>query len=341
MKCAQIMKICYIQALYNRNFSENIISELVENHNNVVHYRYTTKRLVAQTPELPNYSYFQNSKLRLRSPFFFKIRIKHAAKVFVDWLSKNNEKPNVLYTHFCFSDGYLAYKTYLRYGIPYVLSFRNEDLNAWYYWKMPNMRNYRNQILQNASAVIFINASYAERLYSRLPNDLNNEVKRKSNIITNGIEEFWHEHRIESGRKLKSGDTIRVLTVGDIDKNKNQKMVIDAIGILAQKKYDIKYTVVGKIRDTSVAKYIGRCKNATMLPYAKKEQLVDIYNSSDIFVMPSKHETFGLTYIEAMTQGLPVIYSKGEGISGLFPEGYIGYGVDNNDPWLSMFMGRV
>ena len=29
--------------------------------------------------------------------------------------------------------------------------------------------------------------------------------------------------------------------------------------------------------------------------------------------MPSKHETFGLVYAEAMTQGLPVIYTKNEG----------------------------
>lgn len=36
--------------------------------------------------------------------------------------------------------------------------------------------------------------------------------------------------------------------------------------------------------------------------------------------MPSKVETFGLVYIEALTQGLPILYSQGEGIDGSIPE---------------------
>lgn len=47
--------------------------------------------------------------------------------------------------------------------------------------------------------------------------------------------------------------------------------------------------------------------------------------------MPSKKETFGLVYVEAMSQGLPVIYSKGQGFDGQFPEGYVGYHVKYND----------
>jgi len=47
--------------------------------------------------------------------------------------------------------------------------------------------------------------------------------------------------------------------------------------------------------------------------------------------MPSLHETFGLVYIEAMSQGLPLIYSKGEGIDGYFKEGKVGYSVNFKD----------
>ena len=48
--------------------------------------------------------------------------------------------------------------------------------------------------------------------------------------------------------------------------------------------------------------------------------------------MPSYYETFGLVYPEAMSQGLPVIYSKNQGFDGQFEEGYIGYRVDPHDP---------
>ena len=39
-----------------------------------------------------------------------------------------------------------------------------------------------------------------------------------------------------------------------------------------------------------------------------------IYRENDIYVMPSIIETFGLVYAEAMSQGLPVIYTRGQGL---------------------------
>ena len=47
-----------------------------------------------------------------------------------------------------------------------------------------------------------------------------------------------------------------------------------------------------------------------------KSELLGIYRSSSIFIMPSTGETFGLVYIEALSQSLPVIYTKGDGVYG-------------------------
>src|SRR5690606_40262221 len=40
----------------------------------------------------------------------------------------------------------------------------------------------------------------------------------------------------------------------------------------------------------------------------------------DMFAMPSSGETFGLVYVEAMLQGLPILFTKGEGIDGFYTE---------------------
>ena len=39
-----------------------------------------------------------------------------------------------------------------------------------------------------------------------------------------------------------------------------------------------------------------------------------------MFAMPSIHETFGLVYIESLTQHLAVVYTKDQGIDGLLDE---------------------
>ena len=44
--------------------------------------------------------------------------------------------------------------------------------------------------------------------------------------------------------------------------------------------------------------------------------------------MPSFKETFGIVYLEAMSQGLPIIYSQNQGIDGYFKDRAPGYSVD-------------
>ena len=44
--------------------------------------------------------------------------------------------------------------------------------------------------------------------------------------------------------------------------------------------------------------------------------------------MTSFYETFGLVYAEAMSQGLPIIYTEGQGIDGFYEEGDVGFPVD-------------
>ena len=50
------------------------------------------------------------------------------------------------------------------------------------------------------------------------------------------------------------------------------------------------------------------------------EEMRTLYRANSIFVMPSKSETFGLVYIEALSQGLSVLWSRGEAIEGMFTE---------------------
>ena len=56
----------------------------------------------------------------------------------------------------------------------------------------------------------------------------------------------------------------------------------------------------------------------------RQSDLIALYQKADVFFMLSKYETFGLVYLEAMSQGVPEIYTRGQGFDGLFSDGLVG-----------------
>ena len=57
-----------------------------------------------------------------------------------------------------------------------------------------------------------------------------------------------------------------------------------------------------------------------------KDIMREQYRDNSIFAMPSWSETFGLVYIEALTQNVRLLYSKNDGIDGLLDN--VGIAVD-------------
>lgn len=53
-------------------------------------------------------------------------------------------------------------------------------------------------------------------------------------------------------------------------------------------------------------------------PIHDKNKLREILESYHIFAMISLKETFGLVYIEALSQVLPILYTRNQGIDGMF-----------------------
>ena len=66
--------------------------------------------------------------------------------------------------------------------------------------------------------------------------------------------------------------------------------------------------------------------------YIHHGQLPLIYQLADVFVSPSDTETQGLTFIEAMSQGTPVIAIKARGPADFIRHGKNGFFANNLDP---------
>ena len=232
---------------------------------------------------------------------FFYLKQK---KVFKSLLSVETKfDHDLIHAHTLFSNGDIALRLKMKYNIPYIVAIRNTDINIFFKYFF-FLRKYGLKIMENADKIIFLSPSYKkECLEDYVPIEKREEMEKKSVIIPNGINKFWIENSINSKKRHKE---IRLIYVGSIDKNKNVITTILACKKLLSQGYEVKFTVVGDIEIRIDELNEGFIQH---IPYSSKEEIKKYFEESDIFIMPSRYETFGLVYAEALSQGLPVIYT--------------------------------
>jgi len=237
---------------------------------------------------------------------------------------------DLIHAHSLFSNGYIAYKIHKTKKIPYIVAVRDTDVNV-FFKKMYHLRRLGINILKDAKTIIFLSRTYREETIEKfIPKKYQEDIRNKSIILPNGVNSYWLENKYVT--KVSNLDhTIKLIYVGRISKRKNIEISLEACQLLKEKGYDIKFTIVGKIEDYKEYKKIRKYEFVKYIPEQPKEILLKLYRENDIFIMPSLTETFGLVYAEAMTQGLPVIYSRGQGFDGQFDEGIVGYSVNSKD----------
>lgn len=239
-------------------------------------------------------------------------------------------KPDILHSHYVYSGGFTCLKIKEKFGIPYIVTVRNTDLNL-FFKRMYHLRATGMEILRRADKIVFISRTYLDELLEKyIPASDKERIIEKSVILPNGIDDFWFENRPKTSRTIENRK-IKLLTVGAINKNKNQITVNLVANYLRKKGYEVEYIMVGKIEDRRLFRKIMNDELTYYFEPKPKEILIDYYRSSDIFVMPSIHETFGLVYAEAISQGMPVIYTKAQGFDRQFPDGTVGYSVKYDD----------
>lgn len=255
---------------------------------------------------------------------FLNTRSKKILKDISQFYDLNNFDFVLAYS--LFSNGNVAYMLNKKFKLPYYVIVQNTDVN-FHFKKIPFAKKRGNIILENAKKVIFISESYKENVIEQYV-EKKDLIYNKSVVIPFGIDDFWKKNINKIPKKINKNN-INLLYVGKITKNKNILTVCKVAERLLKDGVKLKLTVVGTPINKKIYKKIKSYEFVNFIPFIKdKNELLSIYRSNDIFIMPSFYESFGLVYAEAMSQGLPVIYTKGQGFDKQFSDGVVGYSVN-------------
>ena len=121
--------------------------------------------------------------------------------------------------------------------------------------------------------------------------------------------------------------SIMMLSVGELNKNKNHEVVIRAMKDLPS---NIRYVIVGRgpLKDNvqALIDSLGLSDRVMLTGY--RDDVARFYAAADLFVFPSHREGLSVALMEAMASGLPVVCGNIRGNTDLIEDGKGGYLFD-------------
>lgn len=161
-----------------------------------------------------------------------------------------------------------------------------------------------------------------------------NVTEEKCLIFPNTVENEMMSDVVTKSTRLNSKKTI--LSVTRLDKTERDKGIIDVLYALKElNRNDIEYLVVGDGDDKD---YLENLADTLDLEHSVKflgrltdDELHEVYRSSDVFILPSKKEGFGIVYLEAMLYKKPVIGAAEKGVLDVISDDHNGFKVRYGD----------
>ncbi len=143
----------------------------------------------------------------------------------------------------------------------------------------------------------------------------------KIEVVYNGIDFLEEEGLTENVHKIKEAGKQLVLFVGRLTLQKGPDYFIKVAKKICDFTEDIYFVISGSgDMQEYLTEEVARLKISDRVLFSgflREKELQEIYQSADLFVMPSVSEPFGITPLEALANGTPVLISNQSGVSEL------------------------
>ncbi len=184
-----------------------------------------------------------------------------------------------------------------------------------------NLSGVQERLLLQADKVLAVSNFTLNNIVERYP-----QLKSKAIVLSNSLDPFQSfviDEKIKINFRKKIGiaeNEKLVITVGRLSHEEGYKGYDKTLEALYKlKDNSVVYHIIGKYDEIEKQRIFDLLikfdliDNVKLVGYISDEELNMYYQASDLFVMPSKGEGFGLVFIDAMANGLRVIGGNVDG----------------------------
>lgn len=242
-----------------------------------------------------------------------KCQIKKAVKRTIDYCSAISFVPDVIVSHWVNPSLEIMHHLKAHFQVPtcFVAHDGGQDLKT-------IMKKEANQFINEIDVIGYRSGAIRRRFESSF-----NCGSKKSFLCSSGIPEDYLTDKKKDIDAVKS-----IIFVGTLIQRKYPAQIIPAV-CNAFGKEDFSITYIGDGDETSTVKKfaaeLGVEERIHLLGRMPRNEVVEQLDKSDVFIMISRGETFGLVYLEAMARGCITIAAKNEGFDGIIVNGVNGF----------------
>ena len=252
------------------------------------------------------------------------VSIREVQKEYCNYIEEyliKNEKPDVIHAHdwLTYEAGILAKKEY---NIPLIAHVHATEFDrAGMHVGNPLIHEVEYEGLMQADRIVAVSESTKRIIHDKYHIPLS-----KIDVVYNSLDENYNTDNYNFNDKtyqylesLKdSGHTI-VSTVGRFTIQKGLPGLLRAAALAISKNDKLIFIFAGDGEERNslieLAAELGISKNVIFTGFIRGKKLRDIYSLTDIFVMSSISEPFGLTALEAAHHGDVLILTNQSGVS--------------------------
>lgn len=206
-----------------------------------------------------------------------------------------------------------------------------EKLIAWYHGSLYSEEVFKDANVRLYKKIVMVSDGCLENIVSK-----NEQVKDKITVINNITP---YKEIIDKAACVQNvfGKEFAIVTCGRINRQKGIDTAIEACKILKNKIADFKWYIIGDFNDSpkeyeqyikNIIKKYGLEKEFILL--GGKQNPYPYFAQCDLYVQPSREESFGITIVEALVCGATVVSTETVGARHLIKDGETGVITDNN-----------
>lgn len=243
------------------------------------------------------------------------------------WKQHREQPFNLVHAQVAYPDGWAAAKLAAEMELPLVLTLHGQELQKIVHWGA-KLRKFVEETLAKAAVVVVP----SEKMLTLARK--HGVAKSKLHLIYNGVDNLPVTD-LPQPLKAILRDKQVLLSVCHLEPEKGVQHNIRALALLKDAYPQLVYLIVGdgsyRSRLQKLAQELGVQERVIFAGHQPRDKMGGFYRVAHVFSMPSRDESFGIAYLEAMVAGLPVIGTKGEGIDAIISENRAGRLVEHGN----------